>query len=317
MNVAILTGGSAAELEISLKSAETIYTNLKAPYHPRIIEIHGKDFVDRKSGRMVDLNDFSLETDSGRFQFDAVFLCIHGTPGEDGKIQGYFELQGIPVTGCDSICSAITFNKQVTKEVLKHYTIPMADSVLLYRGQPIERSRIEALGYPMFVKPNKNGSSYGVTKVNAREELDEAIEMGFQYDDQIIIEGFLEGVEYSCGLFLDRKTLHAFPITEIIPQNDFFDYAAKYKNESQEITPARLSQSDVETCQQRSKEIYRILDCKGMVRVDYIKVGDEFYFLEVNTIPGLSAESIIPQQVRAYGWDLETFFSKVVENAIT
>ena len=316
MNVSILTGGSAAELEISLKSAETILDNLDTSlYSGRIIEIQGSKFIDKISGKTIDKNDFSLLLDGQKMLFDVVFLAIHGTPGENGKIQGYFELLGIPITGCDSICSAITFNKQVTKEVLSHYKIPMAPSIMLQKNDAIPIQKIQEMSWPLFVKPNKNGSSYGVSKVSNQAELINALKSGFEFDNQIIIEGFLRGTEYSCGLFRDEEKLHALPITEIIPENDFFDYAAKYQNQSQEITPANLDEEASDQCKSLSKEIYRILDCKGMARVDFIQVDGTFYFLEVNTIPGLSAESIIPQQVRAYGWSLSDFFTKVLKDA--
>ncbi len=317
IKVAVITGGNVAEKGISLKSGTTVFNHLDSEkYDKYLIELRGIDFVDQASGQQVDKNDFSLELENGKIIFDLAFLMLHGHPAEDGCLQGYFELIGLPYTGCDHFVSALTFNKQACKDYLRLFDIPMAGSVLVKVNETVDATAIADLGFPIFVKPNKNGSSYGITKVNQLEELQPAIDKAFQFDEEVIIEQFLQGVEYSNGVIRSKGEIVVLPITEIIPDTDFFDYQAKYENKSQEITPANLSGELTEKCQALSKKLYQTLDCKGMSRFDYILVGDNFYFLEANTIPGMSEQSIMPQQAKAYGWSLTAFLDEIVQEVM-
>lgn len=317
MNVAIITGGNVAERGISLKSGATVFKHLDdSKYNKYLIELSGKDFIELESKQVLDKNDFSLTIDNQKVVFDLAFLMLHGHPAEDGCLQGYFEIIGLPYTGCDHFVSALTFNKQACKDFLRNFEIPMAGSVLIYKDAKYDISAIEALGLPIFVKPNKNGSSYGITKVSSLDDLDEAMERAFQFDKEVIIEQFLEGNEYSNGVVRKDGEIVVLPITEIIPETEFFDYQAKYENKSQEITPANLSESLKANCQALSYKLYEVLGCKGMSRFDYILVNGSFYFLEANTIPGMSEQSIIPQQAKAHGWSLTSFLDAIVEEAV-
>lgn len=317
-NIAIITGGNVAERGVSLQSAQTVYKHLDSnKYRKSIIELNGTVFTEQASGRQVDLNDFTLEDENGKVKFDLILFMLHGHPAEDGCLQGYFEVLGIPYTGCDQFVSALTFNKQATKDYLRSHGVPMAESRLLFKHQPFNLEDLKDLGLPLFVKPNKNGSSYGVSKVKAFKALQDAITLAFQYDDEVVVEQFLDGQEFSNGVVRkDGQTL-VLPITEIVSQNEFFDFKAKYESESQEITPARLTTKQTANCQAATKRIFDALGCGGMARIDYIKVGETFYFLEANTIPGMSEASIIPQQARAHGWTIGELLDAVVEDAMS
>ncbi|MEM6320486.1 MAG: D-alanine--D-alanine ligase [Bacteroidota bacterium] len=318
LNIAILTGGNVAERGISLKSAQTIEKFLdSSKYKTYIIELNESKFVEQATGTVLDLNDFSLPKRDDKVLFDLVFLILHGHPAEDGNILGYFDLLGIPCTGCDHFVGALTFNKQRTKDFLRPYQIPMADSRLLYRDRVIDLEDIEKMGFPLFVKPNKNGSSYGVTKVSRENEIRAAVEKAFQFDDEVIVEQFMDGQEFSNGVFRNGQEIVVMPITEIRSDNDFFDYKAKYENESEEITPADLSDELRTQCQQLTRKIYELLNCKGMCRIDYILIDGFFHLLEVNTIPGMSEQSIVPQQVLAMGWTMTDFLDCIVQEALS
>ncbi|MCB0568319.1 MAG: D-alanine--D-alanine ligase [Phaeodactylibacter sp.] len=317
LNVAIVTGGDVAERSISLQSAATVFKHLDAnKYDKYIIELNQGAFTEQGTGAPVDMNDFSLHRPDGIVRFGLIFLMIHGHPAEDGCMQGYFQLLGIPYTGCNHFVSALTFDKQACKDFLKAHDIPMAPSRLLRKGQPVSWQELLDMGLPLFVKPNKNGSSYGVSKVKTPGELEPAVALSFQFDDEVVVEGFLNGVEFSNGVVRkDGETL-VLPITEIVPQNEFFDFKAKYENESQEITPARLTAGLWDQCQAQTKKIYEVLGCRGMARIDYILVDGTFYFLEANTIPGMSEASIIPQQAHAHGWTIAELLETVAEDAL-
>lgn len=313
-NIAILTGGNVAERGISLKSAQTIAKFLDdEKYNSFIIELNGRFFIEQESRKTLDLNEFSFKKGKKKITFDLLFLILHGHPAEDGSILGYFELLGIPCTGCDHFVGALTFNKQLTKDFLRPHGIPMVDSLLLKKGEEVDMAVINRMGFPLFVKPNKNGSSYGISKVPDKNCIQTSVAKSFQFDDEVIIEQFMDGREFSCGVYRKGKKVIALPITEICSENEFFDYNAKYKNESQEITPASLSQELTAKCQELTKKIYLLLNCKGMVRVDYILMNNVFHLIEVNTIPGMSEQSIIPQQVAAMGWSLTDFLEAIIE----
>lgn len=316
-NIAILTGGNVAERGVSLRSAQTIEKYLHAhKYNRYLIELNGKQFVDQATGIRLDMNDFSLSLPKGKITFDLVFLMLHGHPAESGSILGYFELLGIPCTGCDHLVGALTFNKQLTKDFLRPHQIPMVDSQLLKSGQDIDLNSLKSMGFPLFVKPNKNGSSYGITKVNTENKILAAVEKSFQFDDEVIVEQFMSGQEFSNGIFRKGEEVIVLPITEIRTENDFFDYKAKYENESEEITPAEISAALTTQCKNRTKEIYELLNCKGICRVDYILIDGIFHFLEINTIPGMTEQSFIPQQVAAMGWELSDFLDAVIDETL-
>lgn len=312
--IAILTGGPSAERGIALASAKFVAQHLDPlHYQSKTIVIEPNGWIEQETGQAVDLNHFSLNEGLDRITFDFVFLIIHGTPAEDGKMQGYFEARGIPYSTCDTLTAALTFNKQWCKDFLKNYSIPMAWS-LVVESASINGLNVHGFTYPVFVKPNNNGSSYGVSRVNSADLMIAALEKAAQFDHEIIIESFIEGREFSCGVVRDGAQIHVFPITEIIPKNEFFDYQAKYEGASQEVTPAQLDAQLTGQCQDQSKKIYQVLKCRGLVRCDYILNNGIFYMLEVNTIPGLSPASIVPQQARAYGWSMEHMLEVVIND---
>ncbi len=317
-NIAILTGGDSEERVISLKSGQVVFDHLpKDRYRCFRIDIQKADWRDVGSGLPVDKNDFSLTLNGEKIRFDCAFAALHGSPLEDGKMQGYLEMLGIPYTCCNGYVSALTMNKHNTKMQMAQYgnRIPMAKSVLLHRGEKIENDQFAALGLPLFVKPNTHGSSFGVTKVKTQEALVPAIEEAFQFDREVVVESYLPGREFSNGVLrVDGKVI-VLPVTEIIPEDEFFTYAAKYEGRSKEVTPAAISPALSEQCQSNSSFLYNALQCRGVVRFDYILVGDTFYFLEANTIPGISPASIVPQQAVAYGWGLGEFFGLLIEEA--
>lgn len=314
MHIAILTGGPSAERVISEKSAGLVSRYLDPErFTWRLISIESDGWIDQESATKIDLNDFSLTIGEKKEAFGFVFLMIHGTPAEDGKIQGYFEMLGIPHSTCDTLTAALTFNKQKCKDYLKAFDIPLAPSVLLVKGEEYDKDALLELGFPLFVKPNCSGSSYGVSKVKSESELQAAIDFAYQYDDEVVVEAFLAGREFGCGVIRKERELHAFPVTEIIPKTEFFTYEAKYEGASEEITPANLSPDLTLLCQNLAKKIYRVLSCRGVVRFDFILVGEVFYLLEANTIPGMSEASIVPQQALAYGWTISKLLETIIE----
>ena len=264
----------------------------------------------------IDKNDFSLKKDDIKIRFDAVFIAIHGTPGENGLLQGYFDMLGIPYTSCNAFCSALTFNKQACKMYLKEYGIVMADAILLRSGHSFTQGNIlKRVGLPCFVKPNDSGSSFGVTKVKTADGLVPAIAEAFKESDEVLIESFMKGTEVACGVVKVKDRAIILPVTEIVSKNEFFDYEAKYTpGMSEEITPARLSKEVTAEIQKLSSEIYDHLGCSGIVRIDFIIIDNKPWFLEVNTVPGMTVESLVPQQAKVYGLPLEELYSIVIED---
>ncbi len=320
-NIAIVAGGDSSEYQISLNSAKEIAVALDTrKYNIFTVLIRRGRWIIKIGTKEVpvDRNDFSILTSEGKVKFDLALIAIHGTPGEDGKLQAYFELSGVPYTSCNSFTSALTFNKFACKSFLKEFGIPMAESVLLRKEEGFEISEISGkLKFPCFVKPNNSGSSFGISKAGNEKELLKGINNAFKEDDEIIIESFIEGTEVSGGLVITSKGKHVFPLTEIVTDNDFFDYEAKYtEGKTDEITPARISEEMKEKCQSYSSLIYSKLACRGIVRIDYIISGNIPYFLEINTIPGMSAESIIPKQIAAYGRKTGEIFDMVIEESL-
>ncbi len=320
-NIAIIMGGYSSEFEISLKSGNVVYEYLdRTRYNGYRIHIF-KDrwvYVDDSGAEFpVDRRDFSVTLDQVKHKFDAVFNAIHGTPGEDGLMQAYFEILQIPQTACDYYQAALTFNKRDLLSVLKPYGIKTAESFYLNLGDLIDTDLIvQTVGLPCFVKPNKSGSSFGISKVATSDELPAAIEKAYKEDNEIIIESFLDGMEVSVGVINYQGQITVLPITQIVSENDFFDYEAKYLGKSQEITPAPISDELTQKVSQTAKRIYEVLKMKGFSRSEFIFVGDEPYLLEMNTIPGLTAESLIPQQARAAGISLEELFTNAIELAL-
>ena len=317
--IAIAAGGDSPEYEVSVKSAIEVSTALSQRYRVYIIIIRGSDWYwedERGRYHKIDKNDFTLVIDDSHIRFDAVFIAIHGTPGENGLLQGYFDMLCIPYTSCDAFCSALTFNKQACKLFLKEYLIPMAEAVMIRKDDHSDLPAImRHLGLPCFVKPNDSGSSFGVTKVREKEELVAAVEKAFRESDEVMIEAYLKGREVACGVVSTRSRALVLPVTEIISKNEFFDYEAKYTpGRSEEITPAMIPVKISDEIQKLSLRIYNLLGCKGIVRVDFIIVDDKPVFLEINTVPGMSAESIIPKQARAAGIELEDLYSMVIED---
>ncbi|MEO8405986.1 MAG: D-alanine--D-alanine ligase [Chitinophagaceae bacterium] len=323
-NIALVTGGFSGEAVISYKSAITIDAHLNRKHFKVYkIDINPKGwFYELTDGRKVevDKNDFSLQLDSQKINFDAVFIGIHGTPGEDGKLQGYFDTLKIPYTSCDAATSAITFNKRYTVAVAKMAGIAVAESVLLIKdsfGSPEEV--ISRLRFPVFVKPNNGGSSIGMSRVNApSDELGVAIAKAFREDDQVLIEEFISGREFTIGVFKTNGEIITLPITEVISKKEFFDYEAKYEGASTEVTPAQVDDHIANQIRDNARAIYSIFNCRGIVRIDFIynEESGRPYMLEINTVPGQSEASIVPQQVKALGWSLDEFYTKLIEEAL-
>jgi len=320
-NVAIIMGGYSSEYKISLKSGEVVYNHLdKSRYNTYKIHIltEGWFYVDDQNNRFpVDKNDFSITVDGQKITFDVVFNAIHGTPGEDGLIQAYFKLLNIPHTSCNFYQAALTFNKRDLLSVLKPYGIKTAISYYLNQGDPIsEEQIIQRVGLPCFVKPNKSGSSFGISMVKESTQLLSAIEKAYKEDNEIIIESYLKGTEVSVGVLKYKDETVVLPMTEIVSENDFFDYEAKYEGKSKEITPARISDEEQQKVEDVAKRIYTILNMDGFSRSEFILVSGAPFLLEMNTVPGLTAESILPQQAREAGISLNELFENAVEAAL-
>ncbi|WP_418263292.1 D-alanine--D-alanine ligase [Flavobacterium faecale] len=320
--IAIIMGGYSSEYKISLISGNVVYQNLdKTKYNPFRIHIFKEKWVyvdDNENEFPIDKNDFSVTVEGNKFNFDCVFNAIHGTPGEDGLMQAYFELIGLPQTACDYYQAALTFNKRDLLSVLKPYGIKTAISYYLNLGDEINIDEIiNKVGLPCFVKPNKAGSSFGISKVKTTEELPTAIETAYKEDNEIIIESFLDGTEVSVGVINYKGKVTVLPMTEIVSENDFFDYEAKYLGKSQEITPARISAELTEKVGAIAKRAYEVLKMKGFSRSEFIIVNDEPHMLEMNTIPGMTNESLLPQQAAAAGISLQDLFSNAIELALS
>ena len=314
-------GGYSSEYKISLTSGNVVYQNLdRTKFKGYRIHIFKEKwvFVDENDTEFpIDKNDFSVTVNNEKIKFDCVFNAIHGTPGEDGLLQAYFELLGIPQNSCDYYQAALTFNKRDLLSVLKPYGIKSATSYYLNLGDEIKQDEIlEKVGLPCFVKPNKSGSSFGISKVKTKDELLFAIANAYKEDNEIIIESFLDGTEVSVGVINYKGETVVLPITEIVSENDFFDYEAKYLGKSQEITPARISEDIAEKIRAVAKKAYTILKMSGFSRSEFIIVDGEPFMLEMNTIPGLTTESLIPQQARAAGISLEDLFTNSIELAL-
>ncbi|MDR0384794.1 MAG: D-alanine--D-alanine ligase [Prevotellaceae bacterium] len=321
-NIALLMGGDSAESVISVKSAEQMLHYLDDTlFNVYPIMITGSSWIYDRQGEStaVNLNDFTLTVDGNRIRFDCAVPMIHGTPGENGKLQAYFDIMHIPYTTCGVLASSLTFNKHACKNYLNSLGILFPRGKLVRKGEKVNVGELCAvLGLPCFVKPNSGGSSAGATKIKTREELEPALAVAFAEDtEEVLVEEFIEGTEITCGLTALNGEIIVFPITEIVSKKEFFDFEAKYEaGMSDEITPARISDFLREDCKTMSTAIYRHLNCRGVVRIDYIVRGGQLCFLEVNTVPGMSPESLIPKQLNEMGMSVKELYTRLIEEAI-
>ena len=314
-NIAIVAGGDTSEIVVSLRSAQGIYSFIdKEKYNLYIVEMEGRRWevqLPDGSKTPVDRNDFSFINGAEKVVFDFAYITIHGTPGEDGRLQGYFDMMRIPYSCCGVLAAAITYDKFVCNQYLKAFGVRISESLLLRQGQAVsDEDVVEKIGLPCFIKP-----SFGVTKVKTREQIQPAIAKAFSEAEEVMIEAFMGGTELTCGCYKTKEKSVVFPLTEVVTHNEFFDYDAKYNGQVDEITPARISEELTRRVQTLTSAIYDILGCSGIIRVDYIITeGEKINLLEVNTTPGMTATSFIPQQVRAAGLDIKDVMTDIIEN---
>lgn len=318
--IAIVAGGDSSELGVSLRSAQGIYSFIdKERYNLYIVEMEGKRWevvLPDGSKTSIDRNDFSFVEKGEKKNFDFAYITIHGTPGENGILQGYFDLIGMPYSSCNVLVSALTFNKFTCNQYLKGFGIRVSESMILRKGfEILDEEVINKVGLPCFIKPNAGGSSFGVTKVKTKEDIQPAIQKAFEESDEVMIEAFMKGTEITCGCYKTKNKEVVFPITEVVTGNEFFDYDAKYNGQVDEITPARIPEETAERVRLLTSAIYDILGCSGIIRIDYIITeGEKVNLLEINTTPGMTATSFIPQQVRAAGLDIKDVMTDIIED---
>ena len=321
MNIAIFSGGDSSEFEISVKSANQVKKWLELAGHSCfLVEVKKGHWTVLFEDQRVplDKNNYSVKLNRKVISFDFIWNTIHGTPGEDGKLQGCFDMAGIPYNCSNHLSSALTFNKYTCKSFLLHHRVLTPEACLVKKKQEPDLEAIaEVVGFPCFVKPNSGGSSFGVAKVVRFEELKPALDEALLEDSEAIVERYIKGTEVTCGLMKIGNDFTVFPITEIIPKNEFFDYEAKYtEGKAEEITPARIPIGLAGQCEDLAKKIYDLTDCSGMIRSDFIIKGNQIYFLELNSIPGMSGESIIPQQVEKAGMKVEEVLQQIIEDKL-
>ena len=320
--IAIIAGGNSSEVIVSLKSAQGIYSFIdKKTYEVYIVTLIEKKWsvkLEDETEVDIDKNDFSFILNGEKILFDFAYITIHGTPGENGILQGYFDLIGLPYSCCGVLAAAITFNKFTCNQYLKGFGIPVAPSILLRKNEHIQNTVVvEKIGLPCFIKSNVGGSSFGVTKVKEEKQIQPAIEKAFAEGNEVIIEGFLQGTEVTCGMYKTHEKTKVFPITEVVSANEFFDFDAKYNGQVTEITPARIPQEVTNHIQQLTNQLYDILGCKGIIRADFIINKQNVpYLLEVNTTPGMTPTSFIPQQVKAAGMAISSVMEDIIENKL-
>jgi len=318
-NIAVVCGGNSGEYDISMASGKVVAQNLdSSKYIPYLVEIKGKEWnciLEDGTKLPIDKTDFSLNRDGEKIIFDAVFNAIHGSPGEDGKLLGYLDMLEIPYSSCGSDVSALSFNKFLFNHFVHDFGVKTARFFSFLKGEDIDKDEIiRALGFPMFIKPASSGSSVGVTKVKTEDEFDAAVEKAFYEGDRILIEESLSGRELCCGVINRGTEVLVFPVTEIIPKNDFFDYESKYSGESLEITPADIPEQITTDVKALSSFLYRKMGCKGFVRFDYIATETELHILELNTVPGITQTSILPQQAHEFGLTDKELYTMVIDN---
>lgn len=322
-NVAVVYGGDSSEYVVSVQSGQNVFqsinTELFQPWMVEMKSLEWKVFLDGKEIADVDKQDFSFTFNNEKIKFDYAYIIIHGTPGEDGILQGYFDLLKVPYSSCGVHASALTFNKYYCSNYLRNFNIPIAKSVRLMKGTAIATDQLVAdLGLPVFVKPNAGGSSFGITKVKEADKLQVAIEKAWEESDEALVEEFVEGTEFTCGLVKMKDKEFVFPVTEVLPKKEFFDFEAKYtKGMTEEITPARISSELTEKCQQLASKVYDLCNCRGIVRIDFILKDGAFYFLEANTTPGMTATSFIPQQIEAMNMSLKEMLSMIIKDGLS
>lgn len=320
-NIAIIAGGNSSEHEVSMKSGKNIYDEVdENRYNKYLVILKGRDWHVEIGEKKypVDRNDFSFTRDGEKILFDFAYITIHGVPGENGLLQGYLDMMGVPYGCCNVLASALTFDKHTCNTYLKSYGVNVADSVMLIRGMAYDVNEIiNEVGLPCFVKPNAEGSSFGVTKVKEAAQLEDALKKAFALCQEVLIETFIDGTELTCGVVKAGDMDIAMPIAEVIPKNEFFDFEAKYDpTKSDEIIPARISPELTNRIKTLSSMIYDILRCEGIIRVDYIVRDDEIFMLEVNTTPGMTSNSFVPKMVRAMGGTLREVLTKIIDNKL-
>ncbi|NTS41589.1 D-alanine--D-alanine ligase [Flavisolibacter sp. BT320] len=321
--IALVTGGYSGEAVISYRSANTIYNHLdKNLYDVYLVDVTAEGWFYKTGDDTripVNKNDFTIPVNGENVSFDAVFIGMHGTPGEDGKLQGYFDMLGLPYTSCNAAASALTFNKRYTTAVAGASGINVAKSLLFFKdGAQTAAKEAASLQFPVFVKPNNGGSSIGMSKVNSADGLEAAIEKAFREDNQVLVEEMIQGREFTVGVFRTKGEVIVLPITEVVTHNEFFDFEAKYQGKSSETTPAEMPEAWQVRLEETAARVYKVFNCRGVVRMDFIfnEEKNEPFLLEINTIPGQSDASVIPQQVRAKGWNLTGFYTLLVEEAL-
>ena len=321
-DIAVIAGGDSSEFVVSVKSGENVFNAIDTgKFTPWLVHMKGDDWHVIQNGNKlsdIDKSDFSFSQNGKKIKFDFAYITIHGTPGEDGILQGYFDLLKIPYSASHVQSSSLTFNKWFCNNYLQNFGVKMARSVILRKNETVNTSSIvKKLGLPVFVKPNAGGSSFGITKVKTEKEIIPALKRAWKESDDALVEEFIEGREYTCGLVKMKNKKLVFPVTEVIPKNEFFDFEAKYTpGATDEITPARLPEKLFKECQKMSSKIYEWCQCSGIARIDYILKDNTFYFLEANTIPGMTATSFIPQQINAMGLTLKQVISQIIEEGL-
>lgn len=324
--IAFLTGGYSGEAVVSYASAKTIESNIdpeKFDYYRIDLTPEGWFYTDTSGEKTeVNKNDFTLHLNGTTIQFDLAFIGIHGTPGEDGKLQGYFDMVGVPYTGCNAAVSAVTFNKSFTVSIAAYGGFHVAKSILMYdheRNIPDKLFELKKLRFPVFVKPNNGGSSIGMSKVSDKNDLEAALDKALEEDDQIIVEEAISGREFTVGVYKTRGEVVALPVTEVISKKEFFDFEAKYHGASDEITPAEIDNALKLLIQKEARRIFALFNCSGIVRLDFIYSNSErkLYLLEINTVPGQTEASLVPQQVQAAGLSLKEFYTSLIEDALS
>ena len=321
-NIAVIAGGDSSEFVVSIKSGANIFNAIDSnEFTPWLIQLKGKEWIiiqNNKKIADIDKSDFSFSLKGKKINFSFAYITIHGTPGEDGILQGYFDLLKIPYSTCNVHSSSLTFNKWFCNNYLRNFGVKMARSIIIPKGRGIDTVKIiEELGLPLFVKPNAGGSSFGISKVKNKSELEKAVHKAWDESNDALLEQFIEGTEFTCGLVKFKNKELIFPVTEVQTKNEFFDYEAKYTpGIADEITPARLPENLYKKCQQISSTIYDLCQCSGIIRVDFILNDNDFYFLEVNTTPGMTETSFVPQQIEAMGLTLKEVLSLIIRDKL-
>lgn len=322
-NIAVIAGGDSSEVVVSIQSVKNVFKSVNrdkfTPWQIHIIGDKWEVIQNEVPVANIDKSDFSFSLNGEKISFDFAYITIHGTPGEDGVLQAYFDLLKLPYSTCNVHSSSLTFNKWFCNNYLRNLGVTMANSLKLTRGDEINPEAIvDQLGLPIFIKPNAGGSSFGVSKVKDISEITKAVGKAWEESEEALVEQFIEGTEFTCGIARLNGEKIVFPVTEVLPKNEFFDFEAKYTpGITEEITPARLPDHLYKKCQEITSEIYDLCECEGIVRIDFILKGEAFYFLEVNTTPGMTATSFVPQQIEAMGSNLTDIITQIIEDKLS